>query len=86
MTQAKPTSALRRMFRAKMEGDGLEAPVIDTFLHYYDLVAAGETGLIYDRDISPVTDQEMVFAENVTRYAEIGSASLPKSVRIVLNG
>ncbi|MBW2367128.1 MAG: UTP--glucose-1-phosphate uridylyltransferase, partial [Deltaproteobacteria bacterium] len=38
------------------------------------------------RDISPVTDQEMVFAENVTRYAEIGSASLPKSVRIVLNG
>jgi len=86
MTQAKQTSDLRRAFRDKMEAEGLESPVVETFLHYYDLVLVGETGLIHDQDISPVTAKEMVFAENLTAYAKTGRDCLPKSLRIVLNG
>jgi len=35
-----------------MRAEGIQPIVIDTFAYYYEKVAAGEKGFIYDKDIS----------------------------------
>jgi UTP--glucose-1-phosphate uridylyltransferase len=73
-------------FKAKLKQEGLPSVVIDTFSYYYRKLVTGETGLIYDRDISAVAPEEIEFAENLAPYKAAGEKALKKSVQITLNG
>ena len=74
------------LFKAKLKKEGLPSVVIDTFSHYYRKLVTGETGLIYDRDISAVAPEEIESAENLAPYKAAGEKALKKAVRITLNG
>jgi len=73
-------------FVEKMQNEGLQPLVIDTFAYYYNQVLNGETGLVYDRQIQPVAPNEIEDFDNLTKYAAAGQRALDHSVRIVLNG
>jgi UTP--glucose-1-phosphate uridylyltransferase len=73
-------------FIAKMQNEGLQPLVIDTFAHYYNQVLNGETGLVYDRQIQPVEPHEIEDFDNLREYTAAGQRALDQSVRIVLNG
>jgi branched-chain amino acid aminotransferase len=73
-------------FLAKMEDAGLPPLVAEWFGHYYDKVLSGDTGLVYDHDISPVKPSEIGDSEQLDAYADTGRKAFRKSVRIVLNG
>jgi UTP--glucose-1-phosphate uridylyltransferase len=73
-------------FVEKMQNEGLQPLVIETFAYYYDKVLTGESGLIYDREIEPVESHDIADFENLKKYAAAGQNALNHSVRIVLNG
>lgn len=73
-------------FNSKLKKAGLPQVVIDTFGYYYNKVATGETGLIYDRDIEPVVPEDIEYLENLEKYGAIGEKNFAKAVRITLNG
>lgn len=73
-------------FISKMEKKKLHATVIDTFEYYYKKVVTGETGLIYGRDIMPVSSDEVEAAENIKEYANAGRKALKQAIMIKLNG
>ena len=75
-----------RDFVSKMEKEGLPAIVTDTFSHYYRKILRGESGMISDRDISPVRPEDIAHMENLSGYAEKGEKTLSRTVRIILNG
>jgi UTP--glucose-1-phosphate uridylyltransferase len=72
-------------FEERMRAVEVPALAVDTFRHYYEQLARGETGLIPESEILPVVslpDTE-AFGEEL---AEIGRALLKKAVLIKLNG
>lgn len=69
-----------------MEKAGLPAVVIQTFRHYYALLAQGETGLITRQDIDPVRKGEFADAEKLSGLKEAGRAALQELVVVKLNG
>ena len=72
-------------FRARMQAENLPELFITTFRHYYAQLVAGDTGLIPERDIEPVTD--LPDAEQLPRHlAGVGQAHLGQTVFIKLNG
>lgn len=73
-------------FERKMADHGLAPVVIDTFTHYYKELVGGATGIIPEDSIRPLTDDEVVFAEDLTGYAEAGQKIRARAVRITLNG
>ena len=73
-------------FTEKMQNEGLQPLVIDTFAYYYNQVLNGETGLVYDRQIQPVAPHEIEDFDNLKAYTAAGQRALDQSVRIVLNG
>ena len=73
-------------FVEKMQNEGLQPLVIDTFAYYYNQVLTGETGLVYDRQIQPVAPDELEDFDNLKKYAAAGRHALDHAVRIVLNG
>ena len=73
-------------FISKMASAGLHPVVIDTFTYYYKKVVTGETGLISDRDIKPVSADEIEDADNIKKYADAGKRALKNAVMIKLNG
>ena len=73
-------------FISKMAAEGLPSIACDTFAHYYKQLLAGETGLIFDRDIRPVAAEEIKALDNLTTYTEAGKKAYPHAIRIVLNG
>jgi UTP--glucose-1-phosphate uridylyltransferase len=73
-------------FISKMENEGLPSTVIDTYTHYYYKVIEGETGLVYDRDIEPVSPDEVGDFNNLSGYVDAGKNAFQQTVRIVLNG
>jgi UTP--glucose-1-phosphate uridylyltransferase len=73
-------------FVAKMKRENLHAVVIDTFSHYYKQLLSGVTGLISDKDILPVTSDDVEDADRLHEYDEAGRKSLPHAVTIKLNG
>ncbi|MGD8542402.1 MAG: UTP--glucose-1-phosphate uridylyltransferase, partial [Desulfobacteraceae bacterium] len=70
----------------KMTGEGIHPFVIETFSAYYRQIVAGQQGLLYDRDLEAIGDGEIEKAESVKEYAPKGEKTLPRTVRIVLNG
>ena len=75
-----------KAFMSKMESEGLPSLVMETFAYYYDKVLKGETGLVYDRDIRPVSSDEIESYRNLLSYGRIGIDVFPQTVRIILNG
>ena len=73
-------------FIAKMEGANQHPVVIDTFIHYYEQLLSGVTGLISDKDIRPVTPNEIEDADRLQKHAEAGRKAMPHAVLIKLNG
>ena len=73
-------------FVEKMQKEGLQPLVIDTFAHYYNQVLNGETGLVIDSQIQPVAPHEIEDFDNLKEYSAAGQRALDQSVRIVLNG
>ncbi|MEA3428959.1 MAG: UTP--glucose-1-phosphate uridylyltransferase, partial [Thermodesulfobacteriota bacterium] len=73
-------------FIIKMKKEGLPPAVIDAFTYYYKKVVAGETGLVFDKDISPLNADEIESADNIGQYADAGKKVLKNTVMIILNG
>ena len=73
-------------FTEKMQKEGLQPLVIETFVHYYNKLLSGETGMVYDREIQPVAVDEIQDFKNLNTYAAAGRRVIDQSVRIVLNG
>lgn len=73
-------------FISKMRDEGLQPPVRDTFAYYYNQVISGETGFIYDKDISPADPADIADATALGAYMEAGKQALSRTVRITLNG
>lgn len=73
-------------FISKMKKEGIQPIVIDTFAYYYEKIAAGEKGFIYDRDIRPVNPDEIEDAMDISEYADAGEKALKHVVMIILNG
>lgn len=73
-------------FTSKMEKEGIQPIVIDTFAYYYEKLAAGEKGFIFDRDIRPVNSDDIEDAKNTSEYADAGEKALKHVVMIILNG
>ena len=73
-------------FKDKMQKEGLQPLVIETFAHYYKKLLTGETGLVYDREIQPVAARDIEDFKNLAEYAAAGQRAFDQSVRIVLNG
>ncbi len=69
-----------------MEREDIAPTVIDTFSHYYRQLCAGESGLISDADLQPLTPDEVIDAASLTTCAAAGQAAMSKTVAIVLNG
>ena len=69
-----------------MERANLHPVVIDTFAHYYRKIISGATGLISDKDIRPITSDEMEDADHIQKYTEAGRQASPNAVMIKLNG
>lgn len=69
-----------------MQSEGLPPLVMDTFAYYYEKVLNGETGLVYDRDIQPVSPDEIESSRDLFTYGRIGIDAIPQTVRIILNG
>ena len=65
---------------AKMEREGVPGPAIATFGHYYEQLAAGESGMLPEAGLEPVTD--------VPDFDSLpaGDAPLDEAVVIKLNG
>ncbi len=85
MTSAQEGGS-RRLFTLKMENEGIDPAIIQTFLYYYDQILSGETGLIYDRDLAPVPPASVPDAADLSAFVDAGKAAVPRFVRIVLNG
>ncbi len=67
----------------KMRADGLADAAIDTFRHYYELLEAGETGMMPEADLDPV--------ESFPRFEDlpddaVATELLDQAVVIKLNG
>ncbi len=72
-------------FASSMEKEGLPEIVIRTFEHYYDQLAAGETGLIPESDIEPVAELPDTDSLSEDMIAA-GKEALPKALLLKLNG
>ncbi|MBU4011651.1 MAG: UTP--glucose-1-phosphate uridylyltransferase, partial [Proteobacteria bacterium] len=73
-------------FIKKIEKENLPQVVIDSFLYYYHKILNGETGIIYDKDIECVRENEITYSNNLSGYSDTGNKVIKNSVRIVLNG
>ncbi len=70
--------------REKMRRAGVATPAIEVFSHYYSLLESGETGLIPEDSISPMTD--VPFLEDVQISDEAAREAIGQTVVIKLNG
>ncbi len=73
-------------FITKMEASNIPKRAVDTFANYYKKVVNGETGLLHNKDIQPVSSDEIADLNLLRGYAPAGEKALPKTVMIVLNG
>lgn len=73
-------------FISKMEKEGIQPFVIDTFVYYYKKLVTGATGLLPDKDLTPVAFDDIKDADNLSEYADAGKRALKNTVMIILNG
>lgn len=80
------SSSKRNAVVEKMEAENIQPAVIQTFLYYYDQLAAGRTAMIPEQEIEPVGDGDLLQANMLSAYKTAGDAAVDRFVRIVLNG
>jgi len=80
------SSEFLQNFISKMKKKNLDSSVIDTFAYYYQLLVSGESGLIYDKDITPVNSNEIKEIDSLKDYYDAGKRVLDNCVMLVLNG
>jgi UTP--glucose-1-phosphate uridylyltransferase len=68
----------------KMRADGAPEVAIDNFRHYYERLAAGETGTIAESEIEPARD--LPSAADLPEPDDAGRAALDRAAVIRLNG
>jgi UTP--glucose-1-phosphate uridylyltransferase len=68
----------------KMRADGASQVAIDTFAHYYDQLASGESGSIPESEIEPV--EELQDAEQLPEPGEDAARLLDRAIVLRLNG
>ncbi len=73
-----------RAATAKMRDEGVADVAIDTFAHYFELLRAGETGVLAESEIEPVA--ELPDADELPDDEEGARAALDRTVVIKLNG
>jgi UTP--glucose-1-phosphate uridylyltransferase len=73
-------------FILKLEKERLPPTIIDTFCHYYRKVVRGETGLVYNKNIKPVSFNDIERTENIKNFTSAGERAFEQAVRITLNG
>ena len=73
-------------FISKMRAEALPPVLSDTFSTYYKQVVSGETGLISEKEISPVDPEEFEDTRYLSTFTRAGKNALKHAVRIVLNG
>jgi UTP--glucose-1-phosphate uridylyltransferase len=73
-------------FVEKMQLDGLDSEIIDSFAYYYQKVVNKEKGFIHDKDIIPLEPEEIPDLKALGNYAEVGKKVMNQTVMIVLNG
>jgi UTP--glucose-1-phosphate uridylyltransferase len=71
-------------FGRRMETAGSAPIVVETFKHYYTQLLKGETGMIAEAEIEPIT--ELPDATKLTGYDNIGREALQKTAILKLNG
>ncbi|HWI58521.1 MAG TPA: UTP--glucose-1-phosphate uridylyltransferase, partial [Bacillota bacterium] len=71
-------------FAAKMRRAGLSEAAIQAFRHSYEALAAGQTGMIPEKGLQPVTDLPRL--ETLARQAAAAPGLLAQAVIIKLNG
>ena len=72
-------------FAERMQSEGLPDVFIDTFAHYYKQLVAGQTGMISEADIEPVTS--LPDAEALPdALIQVGAEALTRTAVIKLNG
>lgn len=82
---SKPNIRKFALFAERMQAEGLPQVFIDTFAYYYNLLLAGETGLIPEADIEPVAS--LPDAETLPdSLLVVGEAAKKKTAVIKLNG
>ncbi len=70
--------------REKMREAGVPTPAIEVFSHYYTLLESGETGIIEEDSISPMTD--VAFLRDVEVSDQAARDAIGRTVVIKLNG
>jgi UTP--glucose-1-phosphate uridylyltransferase len=73
-------------FVEKMQNDGLDSEIIDSFTYYYQKVVNNEKGFIHDKDITSIEPEEIPDFNDLGNYAEAGKKVMNQTVMIVLNG
>lgn len=73
-------------FEAKIEAQDLPRVIVDTFSTYYDKLVSGEKGLIADREIRPVSEDEIARYRDLEAFAEKGRQLFSRAVMVRLNG
>src|SRR3989338_7308271 len=71
-------------FRTKMENDGANDHVIETFRHYYEQLLQGSTGYIPSSSANPVNN--ITRLEELENYSKEGEKHLDNLVILNLNG
>jgi UTP--glucose-1-phosphate uridylyltransferase len=66
---------------AKMRDAGLPDVAVDTFAHYYERLREGDTGMLPEADIEPVTDPV-----DASGLPDDGAGALDRTVIVKLNG
>lgn len=75
------------LFITKMNKENISPAAIDTFIHYYSKLKAGDTGLVAENEIDPVSLHELDDLESITTESEPEIAALlAQVVCIKLNG
>ncbi|MGB5157037.1 UTP--glucose-1-phosphate uridylyltransferase [Desulfobacterium sp. N47] len=73
-------------FTEKIKKENLPQVVVDSFLYYYHKVINGERGIIFDKDIECVRENEITYSNDLSGYSDTGRKALKNTVRILLNG
>ncbi len=74
-------------FKKKMENEGLSEIVINSFYHYYQLLAEGGSskGIIHEDSIEPI--ESIADLEDISNnYFDLGKQAISKMVMLKLNG
>lgn len=82
----QPELAYLPAFVEKMRRKNISSAVIDTFTYYYGIAVRGETGLLYDKDLSAINADQVMDAARLNSYKDAGNRALKHAAVIILNG